>query len=148
MWHLWQKWEKTCTYFSVLWNGFVALDFILFKLEKKLSWTWEEFIWCCGSGGYSGSLFVYSSCFLIYRRKKMGDFLILLSLTRFSCSEATRSWRYVEDSFGSSKNPSLLICLNWTMYSFARDAELISVEEDTKIKSHSYMACLSHGKAP
>lgn len=45
------------------------------------------------------------SCFLIYRRKKMDDFLILLSLTSLSCREATRSLRYVEDSFADNKKP-------------------------------------------
>lgn len=35
------------------------------------------------------------------------------------------------------------------MYSFARDAELVCVEEeDMKIKSHPYLTYLSHGKAP
>lgn len=44
---------------------------------------------------------------------------------------------------------SLPTCLDWIMCSFARDAQLVSVEEeDTKIKSHSYVTCLSHGKAP
>lgn len=93
-------------------------------------------------------MFVYSSCFLIYRRKKkIDDFLVLLGLTTLSCREPTRGLWYVEDSFGDNKI-SLLTCLNWTMYSFARDAELVSVEEDMKIKSHPYMTCLSHGKAP
>lgn len=52
----------------------------------------------------------------------MDYFLVLLSLTSPSCSGATRSLGYVEDSFGGNKKTSLLTCLNWTMYSFARDA--------------------------
>lgn len=35
--------------------------------------------------------------------KKFDDFLVLLSLTSFCCSKATRSLGYVEDSFGGNK---------------------------------------------
>lgn len=80
--------------------------------------------------------------------KEIDDFLVLVGLTSLSCTEATRSLWYLEDSFGGNKKTSLLTCLNWTMYSFARDAELVTVEEDKKIKSHPYMTYLSHGKAP
>lgn len=47
---------------------------------------------------------MYSSCFLIYRRKKkIDDFLVLLGLTTLSCREPTRGLWYVEDSFGDNK---------------------------------------------
>lgn len=76
--------------------------------------------------------------------KRIDDFLVLLSLTSLSCSENTRSLGYVEDSFGGNKN-SLLTCLKLDN-GFARDAQLVTVEEeDAKIKSHSYVTCLSHG---